>query len=157
MPMAKAKPINTKAIMTPEFIHFQKFSDARGALVALEQHRNIPFTIKRTYYIFDNLKDTRRGFHAHLELQQVAVCVKGSCSFLLDNGRSRCNVRLNSPTQGLYIGNAIWREMYDFSSDCVLLVLASELFEESDYIRSYDDFIQWVGNNKFSDIQPILS
>ncbi|WP_257285959.1 FdtA/QdtA family cupin domain-containing protein [Endozoicomonas sp. SESOKO1] len=126
--------------MEPEFIYFNEITDGRGGLVALEQNRNIPFEIKRVYYIYGTPENVRRGFHAHKALQQVAVCVKGACSFLLDNGRETVDCRLDSPTYGLYIGNNIWREMYDFTEDCVLMVLASELYDEADYIRDYEKF-----------------
>ena len=130
--------------MEPEFIHFKEISDGRGGLVALEQHQNIPFEIKRVYYIYGTPEKTRRGFHAHKALEQVAICVKGACSFLLDNGKEKVACRLDSPTTGLYIGNNTWREMYDFTADCVLMVLASELYDESDYIRDYKDFLKEV-------------
>ena len=126
--------------MEPELIYFNEITDGRGGLVALEQNRNIPFEIKRVYYIYGTPENVRRGFHAHKALQQVAVCVKGACSFLLDNGRERVDCRLDSPTTGLLIGNMIWREMYDFTEDCVLMVLASELYDEVDYIRDYERF-----------------
>ena len=127
--------------MKPKIIQFTEKTDGRGGLIALEELKNIPFEIKRVYYIYDTPADTSRGFHAHKQLQQVAVCVKGACSFLLDDGSERSTVRLNSPSKGLLIGNMVWREMYDFTDDCVLMVLASELYDESDYIRSYDDFM----------------
>ena len=130
--------------MQPELIHFKEITDGRGGLVSLEQHQNIPFEIKRIYYIYGTPADTRRGFHAHKALEQVAICVKGACSFLLDNGKEKVDFRLDSPTTGLYIGNNIWREMYDFTEDCVLMVLASELYDEADYIRDYDQFLQAV-------------
>lgn len=130
--------------MEPEFIYFNEITDGRGGLVALEQNRNIPFEIKRVYYIYGTPENVRRGFHAHKALQQVAVCVKGACSFLLDNGRETVDCRLDSPTTGLYIGNNIWREMYDFTENCVLMVLASELYDEVDYIRDYEQFLQAV-------------
>lgn len=130
--------------MEPEFIHFKEITDSRGGLVALEQYQNIPFEIKRVYYIYGTPENTRRGFHAHRALKQVAICVKGACSFLLDNGREKIDCRLTSPTTGIYIGSMIWHEMYDFTDDCVLMVLASELYNEMDYIRDYEDFIEEV-------------
>ena len=126
--------------MEPEFIYFNEITDGRGGLVALEQNRNIPFEIKRVYYIYGTPENVRRGFHAHKALQQVAVCVKGACSFLLDNGWERVDCRLDSPTNGLLIGAMLWHEMYDFTEDCVLMVLASELYDEVDYIRDYEKF-----------------
>ena len=134
--------------MTPELINFKKISDERGALVALEELKNIPFLIKRTYYSFDNLQNSRRGFHAHKQLQQIAICVKGACSFLLDDSQSSCDIRLDSPTQGLYIGINIWHEMYDFSEDCVLLLIASDFYDESDYIRNYDEFVCYARKSR---------
>ncbi|MEX6314973.1 FdtA/QdtA family cupin domain-containing protein [Providencia manganoxydans] len=127
-------------------IEFKKLGDDRGSLVSLEQNKNIPFEIKRIYYIFDTKDGVSRGFHAHKNLQQVAVCVKGSCRFLLDDGKTKEEVILDKPYMGLHINSFIWREMHDFSEDCVLMVLASELYDESDYIRNYDDFLEECKN-----------
>jgi dTDP-4-dehydrorhamnose 3,5-epimerase-like enzyme len=121
-------------------ISFPPLGDDRGSLVALEVHKTVPFDIKRVYYIFGTQVGVSRGFHAHRRLQQVAVCVTGKCRMVLDDGQRREEVWLNSPTKGLLIGDLIWREMHDFSPDCVLLVLASEHYDETDYIRSYEDF-----------------
>lgn len=125
-------------------IEFKKLGDERGSLVSLEQNKNIPFEIKRIYYIFGTKNGVSRGFHAHKNLQQVAICVKGSCRFLLDDGKTKEEIILDSPDTGLYINNFIWREMHDFSEDCVLMVLASELYDESDYIRNYQDFLNQI-------------
>ena len=127
--------------MKINFIPLQKHGDDRGSLVALEEENNIPFSIKRVYYIFDTKEGVRRGFHAHKKLKQVAIAVKGSCRFLLDDGTERIEVVLDNPAQGLLIDSCIWREMYDFSSDCVLMVLADCHYDENDYIRDYDAFI----------------
>ena len=121
-------------------ISFPPLGDDRGSLVALEANRTIPFDVKRVYYIFGTQPGVSRGFHAHRALKQVAVCVTGKCRMVLDDGQRREEVWLNSPTKGLLIGDLVWREMHDFSPDCVLLVLASELYNETDYIRSYDEF-----------------
>ncbi|TFB27504.1 WxcM-like domain-containing protein [Lelliottia nimipressuralis] len=128
--------------MKINFIPLQKHGDDRGSLVALEEENNIPFSIKRVYYIFDTKDGVRRGFHAHKKLKQVAIAVKGSCRFLLDDGAERIEVVLDNPAQGLLIESCIWREMYDFSSDCVLMVLADCHYDENDYIRDYDDFLK---------------
>lgn len=128
--------------MKINFIPLQKHGDDRGSLVALEEEKNIPFSIKRVYYIFDTKEGVRRGFHAHKKLKQVAIAVKGSCRFLLDDGTERIEVVLDNPAQGLLIESCIWREMYDFSSDCVLMVLADCHYDENDYIRDYDDFLK---------------
>lgn len=125
-------------------INFQKHGDDRGMLVAIEEQKDIPFAVKRVYYIYDTKSGVRRGFHAHKNLKQVLLCVKGSCMLHLDNGAETEEILLNNPTEGVYLENNIWREMYDFSEDAVLLVLASEYYNESDYIRNYDDFIKFV-------------
>jgi dTDP-4-dehydrorhamnose 3,5-epimerase-like enzyme len=128
-------------------IDFKILGDERGQLIALEQQKNIPFDIKRVYYIFETQKGVRRGFHAHKALEQVLVCVKGSCDVLIDNGQAKKIISLNRPDKGLYIGPMIWREMFDFSEDCVLMVLASEYYDEADYIRDYCDFSFMAGKN----------
>ncbi|MDA7704904.1 FdtA/QdtA family cupin domain-containing protein [Rickettsiales bacterium] len=125
-------------------INFKPKGDLSGSLISLEEDVNIPFDIKRVYYIFDAKKDVRRGFHAHKNLKQVLVAVKGGCKILLDDGKNKSNIKLDSPNKGLLIKDVVWREMYDFSSDCVLLVLASELYDEDDYIRDYNEFIEFI-------------
>ena len=125
-------------------VSFKPLGDERGSLIALEGNKSVPFDIKRVYYIFDTKEGVSRGFHAHLNLKQVAVCVTGSCRFVLDNGRQREEVVLDKSTIGLLINDLTWREMYDFSPDCVLMVLASEYYDESDYIRDYNEFLKTV-------------
>ena len=90
----------------------------------------------------------RRGYHAHKSLEQILICIHGSCKILLDNGTEKKVVPLEKPYEGLYVANNMWREMYDFSFDAVLLVLASELYDESDYIRNYDKFLEYVNKSK---------
>lgn len=123
---------------------FQSHGDDRGQLVALEEFKDLPFRIKRVYYMYDTAKGVRRGGHAHKNLQQILICIHGSCKILLDNGHETKTVPLEKPYEGLYVTNNMWREMFDFSPDAVLLVLASELYDESDYIRDYDEFLQFV-------------
>lgn len=123
-----------------QWIHFPPLGDERGSLVALETGKTVPFDIKRVYYIFATQKDVARGFHAHKNLKQIAVCVTGKCRMVLDNGKIRQDAWLDSPTKGLLISDLVWREMHDFSEDCVLLVLASEHYDENDYIRTYAEF-----------------
>ena len=127
-------------------INFQPLGDERGSLVALEGNKSVPFDIKRVYYIFDTKQGVSRGFHAHRNLKQVAVCVTGSCRFVLDNGKQREEIVLDKSTIGLLINDLTWREMYDFSPDCVLMVLANEHYDESDYIRDYQEFLKAVNN-----------
>lgn len=127
-----------------KWIDFQTLGDERGSLVALEQDKNIPFEVRRVYYIFRTAKGVSRGFHAHKELKQIAICLSGSCRMVLDDGHVREEVWMNNPTKGLLIESMIWREMHEFSDDCILLVLADQLYDEKDYIRSYSDFLETV-------------
>jgi dTDP-4-dehydrorhamnose 3,5-epimerase-like enzyme len=127
-----------------ETIDFEIIGDERGSLISLEENGNIPFSVKRVYYIFDTKQGVSRGYHAHKNLEQIIVCVSGSCRILLDDGVTRESIILNSPKHGVYINNNKWREMHDFSDNCVLMVLASNIYEESDYIRSYDEFLRLV-------------
>lgn len=131
-----------------KLVDFKTNGDDRGSLIAIEEGYNTPFEIKRVYYIFDTKEGVERGFHAHINLKQMAIVVKGSCTFVLDNGIKKEEIELNNPNQGLLIEGLIWREMKNFSPDCVLLVLASQHYDESDYIRNYDKFIEEVTNDK---------
>lgn len=119
-------------------------ADPRGKLIALEQMRTVPFDIARVYYLFANATGQERGFHAHRALHQWAVCVSGSCRILVDDGRKRHDILLDSPELGLHLGPMIWHEMRDFSPDSVLLVLASAHYDEADYLRDYDEFLALV-------------
>ena len=125
-------------------LEFETIGDERGSLISLEWERNLPFVVKRTYYIFGTKHDVSRGFHAHRDLEQVAICVAGSCDILLDDGLQKKNFRLCKPNQGLCINKMIWHEMHNFSFDCILLVLASEVYDEADYIRKYNAFLREV-------------
>jgi dTDP-4-dehydrorhamnose 3,5-epimerase-like enzyme len=130
---------------------FQPHGDDRGQLIALEEMSEVPFAIRRVYYLYDTKAGVRRGLHAHKHLEQVLVCVNGSCKVLLDDGSEQTVVSLETPGQGLYIASDIWREMYDFSSDAVLLVLASERYNEADYIRDYDAFLEHLAAKETDD------
>lgn len=123
---------------------FQPHGDERGQLIALEEHRDIPFRVRRVYYMYDTAAGVRRGFHAHRSLEQILVCIHGSCWVMLDDGHERKEVPLERPYEGLYVGPGMWREMHDFSPDAVLMVLASEPYDESDYVRDYDEFLASV-------------
>lgn len=127
-------------------IEFKSLGDSRGELIALESNKEIPFDVKRVYYVFGTQHGAIRGLHAHKELKQVAIAMHGSCRFILDNGETREDVILNRPDQGLLIDSCMWREMHDFSDDCVLVVLASEHYDESDYIRDYEEFVKCVNS-----------
>ena len=123
---------------------FQQHGDERGQLVALEEFKDIPFEIKRVYYMYDTTEGVTRGYHAHKNLEQILICIHGSCKIRLDNGEEKKVIPLEKPYEGLYVPNDMWREMFDFSSDAVLMVLASELYDESDYIRDYDEFLKYI-------------
>lgn len=123
---------------------FQQHGDERGMLVALEEYHDIPFEIKRIYYMYDTKEEVHRGFHAHKNLEQILICIHGSCKIKLDNGTEQKIVLLEKPYEGLYVANNMWREMYDFSPDAVLMVLASDYYREEDYIRNYDDFLKFA-------------
>ncbi len=125
-------------------VFFKPLGDDRGSLVALESNKNVPFNIERVYYIFGTQKGVSRGFHAHRHLKQLALCVTGSCRIVLDNGKIREEVILDCSTTGLLIDDLIWREMHDFTPDCVLMVLANRYYDESDYIRNYQEFLTIV-------------
>lgn len=124
---------------------FPIHGDDRGQLVAIEEMKNIPFKIKRVYYMYDTGMSVSRGHHAHKCLEQILICVHGSCKILLDDGNDKETVVLDKPYEGLYIANDIWREMFDFSEDAVLLVLASQYYDENDYIRDYEKFLEYCG------------
>ena len=129
-----------------KWVDFQSLGDERGSLVAVEigMDKAVPFDIKRVYYIYHTEQGVSRGSHAHKSLKQVAICVAGKCRMVLDEGSTREEVWLDCPTKGLVIEDLVWREMHDFSKDCVLLVLASEHYDKSDYIRDYGAFLKQV-------------
>ncbi len=121
-----------------------KGGDDSGWLISIESRGQIPFEIKRVYYIFGTLPGIRRGMHAHKNLEQLVICISGRCTFTVDDGTTRELFRLDSPQRGLYLQGVVWREMSHFSNDCVLLVLASEKFNNCDYIRDYQSFLEYV-------------
>lgn len=126
------------------WVNLPPLGDERGSLVALEAGKSVPFEIKRVYYLFATKDGVSRGFHAHKKLQQMAVCVAGKCRMVLDDGQTREEAWLDSPTKGLLVNDLVWHEMHDFSSDCVMLVLASEHYDESDYLRNYAEFLEEI-------------
>ncbi|HJE66773.1 MAG TPA: FdtA/QdtA family cupin domain-containing protein [Campylobacter avium] len=118
--------------------------DKRGSLIALENLKTVPFEIKRVYYIYDTKPDVDRGGHAHTNLEQILIMMDGACEVLLDNGKEKKSIILNRPDVGLYIGKNMWREMKNFSYGAKLLVLASDFYDEKEYIRSYDEFLRII-------------
>ena len=127
-------------------ISFQQHGDARGQLVAIEEILDAPFEFKRVYFMYDTKNGVRRGYHAHRELKQILFCVHGNCKIHVDDGEKTCEYLLNKPYEGLFIEGLIWREMYDFSKDAVLMVIASDFYNENDYIRDYDKFKEAVSD-----------
>ena len=130
---------------------FQPHGDDRGQLVALEEHRDIPFEVKRVYYMYDTVSGVVRGKHAHKSLQQILICIHGTCKVCLDSGKEKKVIMLEKPYEGLYIAHYMWREMYDFSEDAVLMVLASDYYHEDDYIRDYEEFLRLVSSGGHGD------
>lgn len=128
-----------------EWVKLPERRSETGNIVIAEVEKDVPFAIRRVYCLVDLDVETRRGFHAHRQLEQLVICLHGSCRILLDDGSRRTEVTLAQPNRGLLLRSMIWREMFDFSQGCVLMVLASEHYDEADYIRNYDDFMQLVG------------
>lgn len=130
--------------MKVDMIQFQPHGDERGMLIALEEKKNIPFEVKRVYFMYDTLEGVHRGKHAHKSLKQVLFCPCGACTISLDDGKEKKEVRLDKAIEGLLVEACVWREMYDFTPDAVLMVLASDYYDEDDYIRDYDEFLRYV-------------
>lgn len=126
-----------------KIIDLPKIADPRGNLTVAESMKNVPFDIKRVYWVYDVPGGECRGGHAHKKLKQMVIALSGSFHVTLDNGKERETVLLNHPYQGLVIETGTWRTLDDFSSGAVCMVLASELYEEEDYIRDYDEFIKY--------------
>ena len=126
------------------FVELPTFTDPRGNLTFIEGEQHVPFPIRRVYYLYDVPAETKRGGHAHRDLEQVVFALSGSFRMKIDNGHSKSEYWLNSPTKGLYINRMIWREMDNFSQGAVCMVLASQYYTESDYFREYTAFIDAV-------------
>lgn len=128
--------------MNIELITIPKIEDPRGNLSVIENDI-LPFNIKRVYYLYDVPAGAERGGHAHKKLQQFLVALSGSFEVVLNDGNDEQIITLNKPFEGLLIKNEIWRELKNFSSGAVCLVVASEVFDEEDYIRDFKDFIEF--------------
>ena len=127
----------------PQIIQLPKFLDERGNLSFVEQETHIPFIIKRTYWLYDVPGGESRGGHAYKDNQEFIVALSGSFDVILDDGKgNKETYHMNHPYQGLYVGTGVWRTLEDFSSGAVCLVLASEFFDEEEYIYDYDEFIR---------------
>ena len=135
----------SESTVTYKIIEIPKISDPRGNLAVIENDV-IPFTMKRVYYLYDVPSDAERGGHAHKNLQQFLIPLSGSFDVLLDNGFNKLTITLNKPNKGLLITPGIWREMTNFSSGSVCLVIASENYDEDDYIRDYQEFLHYIND-----------
>ncbi|EAK1359021.1 WxcM-like domain-containing protein [Campylobacter coli] len=132
--------------MNYKILNFNAKSDNRGSLIALENLKEIPFEIKRIYYIYDTKPEFPRGTHAHRELEQVLIMMEGSCELVLNDGKNIKNIILNRPDMGIFIGKNMWREMKNFSYGAKLLVLASDFYNEKEYIRDYEEFLRNIND-----------
>ncbi len=129
-------------------LHFRDLGDERGKLVVIEGSRAIPFSIKRVFYIYDSDSTVVRGQHANRESEFVLINVAGTSKVRITDGKEEIIVELNKPMMGVYIPKMIWKDMYDFSPDSVLLVLASTYYDGNEYIRNYDDYLKEMRGDK---------
>lgn len=130
--------------MISRIIDFNIMGDERGSLIALEANKQVPFDIKRVFYIYGTQAGVPRGNHSHYKTKQFLVAVHGSCAITLDNGKSKETFYLDNPGTGLFQDALIWGTMHDFSPDCVLMVLADDYYNADDYIHDYDQFLNVV-------------
>ena len=124
-----------------KWINLPKITDQRGNLTFIESTNHIPFSIARVYYLYDVPSGADRAGHAHKDLEQILIALSGSFRIGLDDGKEKKEFFLSQPNQGLYIGSMVWRELNSFSAGSVCLVLASRMYDESDYFRDYNDFL----------------
>jgi len=127
--------------MLPRIINFQVMGDAKGSLIAFEENQNVPFDIKRVFYIYGTQQDVARGQHSHYKTKQLLVAVNGGCKVTLDDGENTKTYVLNKPNVGLFQDALLWGTMHDFSEDCILMVFADTYYDENDYIRNYETFL----------------
>ncbi|MDR1951343.1 MAG: FdtA/QdtA family cupin domain-containing protein [Bacteroidales bacterium] len=139
----------------PYLIELPKIIDARGNLSVVENCKEIPFDIRRVYWLYEVPTGELRGGHAHTDLEQVLIALHGDFTIIVDDGNTHQTFRLNRPNQGLYISSNIWREMSDFSEGAVCLVLASKPYDPTGYIRNYDEFRRGVLHTSNQQLYPI--
>lgn len=126
----------------------KNFGDDRGSLIPIEEGNNVKFKVKRVFYIYGTSNDVRRGIHANKDSQFLMVVISGSCKVLVDDGFKREVIELNQPNQALYLDKMVWKEMYDFSKNAILLVISNQKYNENEYIRDYDEFVRMVMKKK---------
>ena len=131
-----------------KLLNFKVNGNEAGKLVAIEGLNQIPFEIKRIFYIYGVKGDTVRGRHSNRNSEFVMINVKGSADIRLHDGKKEQIVNLSKPNEGLYIPKLMWKDMYNFSDDCVMLVLSSEVYDENEYIRDFDEFLKEVSKNE---------
>lgn len=131
-----------------KLINLKKISDGRGNLTPIEENKDIPFDIKRIYYLYNIAENKIRGEHAHKNLQQLILCLNGSFDIIIDNGYSIEKFILNDPSVGLYVPKMHWRILENFSKESICLVLASDEYNEDDYYRNYDEFLSNINMEK---------
>lgn len=139
-PAAAASPITS--VEDCRLVDLRRIGAPAGSLTPVQGSLDVPFAIERVYYLYDVPGGVSRGGHAHRKLQQLVVAVMGAVDLVLDDGHTRRSVRLDRAYQGLYIAPMIWRELVNFSSGAICLVLASRTYEEADYIRDYAEFTE---------------
>ncbi len=133
-----------------KLLKFPVHGDDRGSLIPLDK-TNLPLKMKRVFYMYNAQPDVRRGMHAHKSCNQLLICVTGSCRVLLDDGQKKETVLLDSPDKGLYVPYYLWREMFDFSDGAVLMAVADTMYDENDYIRDYQDFLNYYQDMRVKD------
>ena len=133
---------------TPRIINLPKFLDARGNLSFVEQENHIPFTIKRTYWLYDVPGGECRGGHAYKENEEFIVALSGSFDVILDGGKEKKTFTLNRSYYGLYVPKGLWREMENFSTNSLAMILSSTNYDACDYVRDYDEFLMLKRNGK---------
>lgn len=129
-------------------LEFQNNNDGRGELVIIENSKIIPFDIKRLFYIYDVKDDKSRGNHANKDSEFVMIALKGSVKIKVDNGEKKEDILLNNPKKGIHIPKLTWKEMYDFSEDCILLVLSNNHYDATEYIKEYNEFLEYANEKK---------
>ena len=135
-------------MISPRIIDLPRFLDARGNLSFLEQNNHIPFEIKRTYWIYDVPGGESRGGHAYMQNEEFIVSLSGSFDVIIDNGEQKRSFTLNRSYYGLYVPKGLWREMDNFSTNSLALIVSSTKFDRADYIRDYEEFLMYSHNGE---------